>query len=233
MPDEYGKSSKHSPGSDKAGGERAHVQPAKRQPLRHADGGVARAPTEVLSPPLCGALRVRVSVCLSLLAALSRRMQAACPTVLSCIVCIMCFIVCLCVCVCVRVRVCVCVHFARTAIFQGVRLCVCVCVCVRADDSDVLSEIKSCECCGVQRPASEFVPPSRRFCSITCCKRYSAARRYRSFGPKAGARQKGQTVSKEQVSHMLTAQVQWSHDSHMTAQVQWSHDSHMLTAQVQ
>ena len=124
MPDEYGKSSKHSPGSDKAGGERAHVQPAKRQPLRHADGGVARAPTEVLSPPLCGALRVRVSVCLSLLAALSRRMQAARPTVLSCIVCIMCFIVCVCVCVCVSV------HFARTASSQGVRLCVCVCVCV-------------------------------------------------------------------------------------------------------
>ena len=32
VPDEYGKSSKHSPGSDKAGGERAHVQPAKRHP---------------------------------------------------------------------------------------------------------------------------------------------------------------------------------------------------------
>ena len=27
-----------------------------------------------------------------------------------------------------------------------------------------------------------FLPPSRRFCSLTCCKRYSAEKRYYPYG---------------------------------------------------
>ena len=61
----------------------------------------------------------------------------------------------------------------------------------------VSDELKACESCGVQKPATEFITPSRRFCSVSCCKRYSAERRYHPQGKLS--KQKGNSVSKEQV----------------------------------
>ncbi len=39
-----------------------------------------------------------------------------------------------------------------------------------------------CEFCHVVGRADTFLPPSRRFCSLTCCKRYSAEKRYYPYG---------------------------------------------------
>lgn len=62
----------------------------------------------------------------------------------------------------------------------------------------VSDELKACESCGVQKPATEFITPSRRFCSVSCCKRYSAERRYHPQGKLS--KQKGNSVSKEQLT---------------------------------
>lgn len=39
-----------------------------------------------------------------------------------------------------------------------------------------------CEFCHVVGQRERFLPPSRRFCSLTCCKRYSAEKRYYPYG---------------------------------------------------
>lgn len=39
-----------------------------------------------------------------------------------------------------------------------------------------------CEFCAVVDERDRFLPPSRRFCSLTCCKRYSAEKRYYPYG---------------------------------------------------
>lgn len=39
-----------------------------------------------------------------------------------------------------------------------------------------------CEFCRVVGERDQFVAPSRRFCSVTCCKRYSAEKRYYPYG---------------------------------------------------
>ncbi len=39
-----------------------------------------------------------------------------------------------------------------------------------------------CEFCGLVAERERFMPPSRRFCSLTCCKRYSAEKRYYPYG---------------------------------------------------
>lgn len=39
-----------------------------------------------------------------------------------------------------------------------------------------------CEFCHVVGQKDRFLPPSRRFCSLTCCKRYSAEKRYYPYG---------------------------------------------------
>lgn len=39
-----------------------------------------------------------------------------------------------------------------------------------------------CEFCGHVENKAKFLPPSRRFCSLTCCKRYSAEKRYYPYG---------------------------------------------------
>lgn len=39
-----------------------------------------------------------------------------------------------------------------------------------------------CEFCHVVGETERFLPPSRRFCSLTCCKRYSAEKRYYPYG---------------------------------------------------
>ena len=39
-----------------------------------------------------------------------------------------------------------------------------------------------CEFCHIIGDRESFLPPSRRFCSITCCKRYSAEKRYYPYG---------------------------------------------------
>ncbi len=39
-----------------------------------------------------------------------------------------------------------------------------------------------CEYCKVEGPSGDFLAPSRRFCSMSCCKRYSAEKRYYPYG---------------------------------------------------
>ena len=39
-----------------------------------------------------------------------------------------------------------------------------------------------CEFCHMVGDLERFLPPSRRFCSLTCCKRYSAEKRYYPYG---------------------------------------------------
>lgn len=39
-----------------------------------------------------------------------------------------------------------------------------------------------CEFCHMVGQREHFLPPSRRFCSLTCCKRYSAEKRYYPYG---------------------------------------------------
>ena len=39
-----------------------------------------------------------------------------------------------------------------------------------------------CEFCHGIGLSETFLPPSRRFCSLTCCKRYSAEKRYYPYG---------------------------------------------------
>lgn len=39
-----------------------------------------------------------------------------------------------------------------------------------------------CEFCHMVGDRERFLPPSRRFCSLTCCKRYSAEKRYYPYG---------------------------------------------------
>jgi hypothetical protein len=39
-----------------------------------------------------------------------------------------------------------------------------------------------CEFCGHVEHKAKFLAPSRRFCSLTCCKRYSAEKRYYPYG---------------------------------------------------
>ena len=41
---------------------------------------------------------------------------------------------------------------------------------------------QKCEFCHIIGDRESFLPPSRRFCSITCCKRYSAEKRYYPYG---------------------------------------------------
>ena len=41
---------------------------------------------------------------------------------------------------------------------------------------------QKCEFCHIVGDRESFLPPSRRFCSITCCKRYSAEKRYYPYG---------------------------------------------------
>ena len=43
-------------------------------------------------------------------------------------------------------------------------------------------EDATCEYCKMVGPRNQFLPPSRRFCSLSCCKRYSAEKRYYPYG---------------------------------------------------
>ena len=42
-----------------------------------------------------------------------------------------------------------------------------------------------CEKCGIIGDISSFMKPSKRFCSTTCCKSYSAEKRYYPYGKDA------------------------------------------------
>jgi len=42
-----------------------------------------------------------------------------------------------------------------------------------------------CEKCGIIGDISNFMKPSKRFCSTTCCKSYSAEKRYYPYGKDA------------------------------------------------
>ena len=42
-----------------------------------------------------------------------------------------------------------------------------------------------CEKCGILADISSFMKPSKRFCSTTCCKSYSAEKRYYPYGKDA------------------------------------------------
>lgn len=48
--------------------------------------------------------------------------------------------------------------------------------------SDLPEGMYRCEFCGHVDDKAKFLPPSRRFCSLTCCKRYSAEKRYYPYG---------------------------------------------------
>ena len=54
------------------------------------------------------------------------------------------------------------------------------------DDDEEEEELQpgqlKCEFCHIIGDRESFLPPSRRFCSITCCKRYSAEKRYYPYG---------------------------------------------------
>ena len=54
------------------------------------------------------------------------------------------------------------------------------------DDEEEEEELQpgqlKCEFCHIIGDRESFLPPSRRFCSITCCKRYSAEKRYYPYG---------------------------------------------------
>ena len=43
-------------------------------------------------------------------------------------------------------------------------------------------DIHTCEYCKLVAPGKQFLAPSRRFCSLACCKRYSAEKRYYPYG---------------------------------------------------
>lgn len=49
-------------------------------------------------------------------------------------------------------------------------------------DEPLLPGQLRCEFCHVVGEKERFLPPSRRFCSLTCCKRYSAEKRYYPYG---------------------------------------------------
>ena len=49
-------------------------------------------------------------------------------------------------------------------------------------DGPLLPGQLRCEFCHIVGRADTFLPPSRRFCSLTCCKRYSAEKRYYPYG---------------------------------------------------
>ena len=42
-----------------------------------------------------------------------------------------------------------------------------------------------CEKCGILADINSFMKPSKRFCSTTCCKSYSAEKRYYPYGKDA------------------------------------------------
>ncbi|KAL5491042.1 hypothetical protein EMCRGX_G016257 [Ephydatia muelleri] len=48
--------------------------------------------------------------------------------------------------------------------------------------ADLPSSMAKCEFCSVVGEKETFLAPSRRFCSLTCCKRYSAEKRYYPYG---------------------------------------------------
>lgn len=45
-----------------------------------------------------------------------------------------------------------------------------------------ITNMHTCEYCKTVAVGSEFLAPSRRFCSMSCCKRYSAEKRYYPYG---------------------------------------------------
>ena len=47
---------------------------------------------------------------------------------------------------------------------------------------DLPSGMAKCEFCTILGEKETFLAPSRRFCSLTCCKRYSAEKRYYPYG---------------------------------------------------
>lgn len=47
---------------------------------------------------------------------------------------------------------------------------------------DLPGGMAKCEFCSVVGEKETFLAPSRRFCSLTCCKRYSAEKRYYPYG---------------------------------------------------
>lgn len=53
------------------------------------------------------------------------------------------------------------------------------------DQPPVPDGMARCEKCGIMADINSFMKPSKRFCSTTCCKSYSAEKRYYPYGKDA------------------------------------------------
>ena len=53
------------------------------------------------------------------------------------------------------------------------------------DQPPVPDGMARCEKCGILADINSFMKPSKRFCSTTCCKSYSAEKRYYPYGKDA------------------------------------------------
>ena len=54
-----------------------------------------------------------------------------------------------------------------------------------AEQPPVPDGMARCEKCGILADINSFMKPSKRFCSTTCCKSYSAEKRYYPYGKDA------------------------------------------------